>query len=749
MSTQHRIRRSSWLLYLVAFVALAGVAELLRADDLAIMIMILSSGCSAIVAGARTIDMRRVRIAAPLAIGIAVTGATQALAWVFPHGPGASLVLQLIVLIGHVSVGYGVMEWARMRALSSRSPWLVPAVASMVVPVVWAVAAVLLGTGWSALTDVRVASALRLAVDASVLVIVVQASAVGARRNGAFKLLRYGFAAQVGSAVVLATSIWHGFGIPLLFRGLTIVAMALFGAAALHPGFRGERATATVAVQGRAYRVIETATLALAIAVAPGFAAGDDNAFEVLRLLAAMLLVALILTWSDRALRDLEARASDARYRSMHDQLTGLPNWVLMVEDMEAARGSGSIGRQADGAADAALILVKIDGLRTVIGCYGHAAGDELLRAVALRIRLTLGDSGRLYRHDFDVFAVRVDCAADRAMEFAERTVNELSDTLPIGGINLGFSVRAGVASLGNRLLTPQELIREADSAVESAGRGGVRSVVEFDDRQRAEAIRRWEVSARLREGLQAGEFELHYQPIVHARSGTVAAYEALLRWRDGDTIRGPEFFMDIAEDSGMIVDIGEWVFDTAARAAAEWGATRAVRTPVTVNVSARQLLDARLADRLARALDRHGLAPEAMWVELTETALIADTANAARVLSELAELGITICLDDFGVGYSALYHLSMFPISVVKIDKSFVSVLRARASGGEETRKRRVVVRNIVTMAQQLGLSTVAEGVEDAELDEQVAALGCTYAQGWYHGRPLARVDTGAPDHM
>ncbi|MFC7752841.1 putative bifunctional diguanylate cyclase/phosphodiesterase [Tsukamurella soli] len=718
------VARNLWWVFAVPFVLVAVGAEAAHAADLAAVLVFVSGFSCAVVVALVAVRSPDRAGAAFLAVGLLAAAVGNLISRLWVTGPQYPIALQALVVIGHLLQGYGLMRWMRARQLrggSVSAAWLLLAGCGVAL---WAVVVVAAGGRVEVLADARVAGVLRLAVDVAILVVLMQVSFVTARRNRAFILARCTFSFHVAASVVLLIAAWHGRAPTTLFRTFATIAFVLAAATVLHPDFgRHPRDSADVTVNSGAYRVIEIATTGLAVAVAPGLVS-LYSLEDLARLVIVAALVVVILVRSDQALRDLEREAAEARFASTHDALTGLPNSTALVADLQEPE-------------DTTLLLVVIDGVKTVLDGYGYAVGEEALRQVSQRIRIAVADRGRTYRHDGDAFAVLIRGTPAPARAVADNVVAAVAQSFRLGSGRVALVARVGVASRGDRTLSAAELIREADSAADSAHDDGTGGVVVFDNRLRAEAVERLEVSARLRDSLDSGAFELYYQPIVATVGGGVAAFEALIRWRDGDVIRGPDDFMGIAEASGMILEIGDWVLETAiADIERRWRCTTC-RQPVAVNVSARQLRDPALPARVDAALARRGVPPAALWIELTETALIADTENAARVLSELAALGVRISLDDFGVGYSALSHLSSFPISVVKIDKSFVAALRARCDGDQDAQKRRVVVGAIVSMAEQLGLETVAEGVEDVELDARIRELGCTYAQGWLHGRP------------
>ncbi|MDF0529179.1 bifunctional diguanylate cyclase/phosphodiesterase [Tsukamurella sp. 8J] len=717
------MRNQGWfsafaLLVLVPLVGIAVFAQVMDNDPLAEALAVITSavaGSAVLIAGIR---LGESAVVTPLAVGLLSTAVIQTIDHYSPHDSVTTPALEVAVLCAHSIVAFGVMRWLRAHGLSDQRSWPLLLLPVVFVPLVWGGSMLWLGAGVAHLHDPRVAAVLCVSVDAAILVTVMQVSLVTARHNRAFNFMCYGFAVNVAAGVALVMGAWGGHPMPTLYRSLVVIALALFAAAAVHPDFARHAPPDAMQVRRGAYQVVEIATVGVAVAIAPGFGGARGELGATLRMLVVAGLVALILTRTDRALRDLEREAAAARYDGTHDALTGLPNRTRLAEVMAAEKNSRSV------------LYLGVDGLRTVADSFGRGVGDRALVEVARRVQQVVGSQGSTYRVGGEDFVIVTDMRAAVAAALGEHLVTSVSEPFRIGDARIALTAHVGVGQASDGTV-PVDVVREADAAMQSARADGAQPVVVFDERLRAEALDRLELTAGLREAVANGSFELNYQPIVSNTTGRVVAYEALLRWhREGDVVN-PEEFMEVAESSGLIVEIGDWVLDAAL---SEIGRHRRSggRSAVSVNLSARQLQDPGLAERVDRALARHGVPPSALWIELTETALIADTDNAARVLSDLADLGVRVSLDDFGVGYSALNHLSQFPISVVKIDKSFV-----RALGDDDGYKRQVVVSAIVAMCRSLGIETVAEGIEDASLATRVRDLGCTYSQGWFHGRP------------
>jgi diguanylate cyclase (GGDEF)-like protein len=421
------------------------------------------------------------------------------------------------------------------------------------------------------------------------------------------------------------------------------------------------------------------------------------------------------------------------RHQALHDPLTGLPNRTLILERLhhwfERSRRTKAQG---------ALLFIDLDEFKLVNDRLGHDAGDQLLCAVGERLNGVVRASDTVSRVGGDEFLVLCeDLAGGReAVELAERLLACLEGPFTLSGRQQRVTASIGLA-LSRGQGGADALIRDADAAMYRAKeRGGGRCEV-FDEAMR-DWSRRWrEAEADLRRGLDAGEFFNLYQPIVSAADGVILGFEALVRWRHpNEGIVPPIDFIPTAEQSGLIVELGEWVLRRACADATEWvvpGATVPLR--VSVNVSPRQLTDPGLVATVAAALQVSGLEPDRLSLELTESALIEDAESTLQILSDLKALGVRLELDDFGTGYSSLTYARQFPIDALKIDRSFVDGL---GTSPEDS----AIVSAVISMGRALGLHVVAEGVETEEQVRQLRIMGCRLAQGYLFSRPVPVAD-------
>ncbi|HEY2943349.1 MAG TPA: EAL domain-containing protein [Vicinamibacteria bacterium] len=418
---------------------------------------------------------------------------------------------------------------------------------------------------------------------------------------------------------------------------------------------------------------------------------------------------------------------------ALHDALTGLANRTLFGDRLHQAVARG---RRRDDYSFAVL-YVDLDQFKVVNDSLGHLAGDEVLVALARRLETCLRPGDTVARLGGDEFAVLVEDVDDasQALRIADRIHEELGPPLKVRGHEVFATASVGIARGAARYEHAHDLLRDADIAMYRAKRRGRGHSEIFDASMHAVATLRLKMETELRRALERQELRLHFQPVVSLETHRIAGMEALVRWQHPD--RGlllPGEFIPLAEEIGAIVPLGRWVIRNACAEARRWQEQARGGPPVaiSVNLSARQFSQTDVLALACEALDESGLPAPGLRLELTESALMDDPAGAAAKLGELKQLGVNLDIDDFGTGYSSLSYLRRFPIDALKIDRAFVSRMDADVEDRE-------IVRTIVTLAANLGVSAVAEGVETPAQAAQLRGFHCPYAQGFLFSRPVA----------
>jgi diguanylate cyclase (GGDEF)-like protein len=417
-----------------------------------------------------------------------------------------------------------------------------------------------------------------------------------------------------------------------------------------------------------------------------------------------------------------EARAvQDALHRSLHDALTDLPNRVLFTERLEHALALSDRSRRT-----VAVLFLDLDGFKRVNDSLDHRAGDELLVAVARRLRAALRPGDTVARFGGDEFAVLLEDlpGEDEAVLAAERVLEQLSEPFAVRSRQIAISASIGVASGHN---PRDDLVRAADLAMYQAKADGKGCIRRFKDEMGVAVALRLDLEVDLRAALDRGAVDVHFQPIVDIATGETRAFEALARWchpRRGWV--SPTEFVPIAEETGLVLELGRHVLGHACAVAAAWSKS----LPLSVNLSAVQLEQPGLDETVRAALAESGLAPERLVLEITETVLMRDANAAVARLEELKELGIGLSVDDFGTGYWSLLHLEQLPLDGLKMAKTFVDGLL-------DPDHDPVVARAIIDIGKSFGLDVVAEGIEHAEQRERLLELGCPLGQGFHFARP------------
>jgi diguanylate cyclase (GGDEF)-like protein/PAS domain S-box-containing protein len=432
--------------------------------------------------------------------------------------------------------------------------------------------------------------------------------------------------------------------------------------------------------------------------------------------------------------RDIsERRTLEAvTHQAFHDPLTDLANRALFTDRVAAA-----LARRPDtSSATVAVLLLDLDDFKTVNDSLGHAAGDELLIAVAARLRSCVRPGDTLARLAGDEFAILLDVLDDEgaAVAVAKRVGKRLEAPFEIEAMEVAVRASIGISLGQSPDARPDDLMRDADVAMYEAKARGKGGYSVFEPRMRHAVVKRMELKADLRHALERGELHVLYQPYVKLEDESIVGAEALLRWDHPERgVIPPLDFIPLAEEMGLIVPIGRWVLGEASAQAVAWARRwpRLGSLTLSVNISARQLQDRGFVGEVAEIVAEQGLPAERVVLELTESSLVEDPDQAVRRLRALRELGIRLAIDDFGTGYSSLGYLQRYPIEILKVHRTFIAELGRHP---EEP----ALTTAILQLAHHLGMQTVAEGVEDVVQVEALRTLGCRFAQGFYFSKPL-----------
>ncbi|MGC9669012.1 putative bifunctional diguanylate cyclase/phosphodiesterase [Planosporangium sp. 12N6] len=507
-----------------------------------------------------------------------------------------------------------------------------------------------------------------------------------------------------------------------------LLSYVLWGAAALHPSMRtlSEPATEVVPHLTRSRLVLLAGAALLAPTALVGQGLYDPGHIDWITIsVGAVVLIMLVLA-------RLSGLVSHVQDQATHDELTGLGNRRLLHRRMAEAL--------AVGAPEAVhLAVIDLDDFKMINDRLGHHVGDELLVAVARRLTAAAGTGAAVARLGGDEFAILLaPCTRDGADAVLARVAEALRRPVWAGGQELLVLASAGVGDAAGAT-QPRELLRRADVALDAAKDRGKHQVARYDPELDRHATEDAHLGAQLRKAIDAGELYLVYQPIVELPHGRLAGAEVLVRWRHPE--RGsvaPDVFIPVAERSGLIVPLGEWVLREACEQAARWRCLpdAVPLEKISVNVSARQLCEPEFPDTVARIIRDTGMEPSRLVVEVTETAVFGG-GTAMESVRALHRLGVTIALDDFGTGHSSLGLLRTCPVDILKVDKSFVDEV---ASGSDQD----VIATALIHIANGMGLQAVAEGVETVAQADHLYRLGYHFAQGYHFARPLPAEEFG-----
>jgi diguanylate cyclase (GGDEF)-like protein/PAS domain S-box-containing protein len=437
----------------------------------------------------------------------------------------------------------------------------------------------------------------------------------------------------------------------------------------------------------------------------------------------------VVVTWRDvTARKDFEEQLTRMAF---HDSLTGLANRALMTDRLQQAlaRAERQFGRLA-------LLFLDLDNFKTINDSLGHDAGDELLIAVAARLRACLRGEDTAARLGGDEFTILLEEVSDsaEAVAAAERITTAFSNPFCLRGRDVYVTASVGVAVSQTRGASAEALLRSADLALYRAKASGKACLALYEPGMEANALDRLELETDLRHAVERQEFRLEYQPIFSILDGRLTEVEALVRWQHPTRgLLAPAVFIPLAEENGLILPIGRWVLEEACRQARLWQDSFTEGPPpiMDVNLSARQFQQPDLVSEIIRILDATGLEARNLKLEITESVLMDDADASLKTMQALRSLGIRLAVDDFGTGYSSLSYLQRFPVDTLKIDRSFVNAL------GRDPQSR-AIVQSVVLLAKTLGLDVTGEGVETTAQEAELRFLGCDQGQGFLFARPV-----------
>ena len=438
------------------------------------------------------------------------------------------------------------------------------------------------------------------------------------------------------------------------------------------------------------------------------------------------------LAEQERISRELEESREHFRAAALHDALTGLPNRTLLMNHLRLAVEHSKRRPEYRFAA----LYLDLDRFKVINDSLGHIAGDQLLVELARRLEECIRSTDTVARLGGDEFAILLSDIEDYgdATRVAERIHESLGRPFHLGGHEVYTSASIGITLSATGYNEPEAILRDADTVMYRAKANGKARHELFDEAMHARAVALLRTETDLRRGVERDEFRVVYQPILSLTTGEVEGFEALARWQHPERgVVSPSEFIPVAEETGLIVELGRRVLREACRQLSEWQARGLVGPAqhVSVNISGKQFARAELAASVAEALTDSGLDPRCLRLEITESVVMANAESACATLGRLRTLGLGVSIDDFGTGYSSLSYLHRFPVDTLKVDRSFIGRMGEGDENGE-------LVRAIVTLARNLDMRVVAEGVETARQRDLLRGLGCEYAQGYYFSRPL-----------
>lgn len=439
----------------------------------------------------------------------------------------------------------------------------------------------------------------------------------------------------------------------------------------------------------------------------------------------------------ERISRALQESKEHFRHAAFHDALTGLPNRALLTDHLKLAIERAK--RRPDHLF--AVLFLDLDRFKNINDSLGHTIGDQLLIAIARRVEGCLRPMDTVARLGGDEFAILLDGLEDfdDAIHVAKRVQDDLMEPFNLKGHEVYTTASIGIALSTTGYDHPDNILRDADTAMYRAKDNGKARYELFDTVMHTRAVALLKLENDLRRAIERQEFKVYYQPIVSLETDQIAGFEALVRWDHPE--RGlvpPDEFIPLSEETGLITEIGQWVLHEACRQTRQWQASMQRPLMLSVNLSGKQFIHANLIEQIKQTLRETDFDPRCLRLEITESVVMENAEAAASMLLQLRDLGVHLSIDDFGTGYSSLSYLHRFPVTTLKIDRSFIG----RMGEGDENSE---IVRTIVTLANNLGMEVVAEGVETAEQLALLRKLKCEYGQGYFFSRPVDAEKAGA----
>jgi diguanylate cyclase (GGDEF)-like protein len=650
-----------------------------------------------------------------------------------------TLIPDCLILPAYLCVGYAYMVMLSRRRAADDDPATVDAILVGLAGafLIWTF---LIGpalTSSRLLSSVQIADALFPILDVVLLVLVAQMMLAGGSRTPSLRLLIVGTIAMFGADLLFCLRDVQLVAVSQQYvNALFLVMFVLMPAAALHPSTRALVEEQRVTVRDMSpLRLVVIGLVVVVPTIITSLIPVGEMTNDLVR---ATLCAFIVLGTLARVVRSNNSRVRAeraTRRRATHDGLTDLPNRELLSE---------TVSRWADRAVaehlEISLLFIDLDRFKMINDHWGHQVGDELLCEVAGRLGEQVRSEDVVARIGGDEFVIALASPSHLrlAESMADRLLVELAHPfeLSVGRVVISASIGVAKSTGGAHAL---ELIRDADTAMNKAKGSGRNAYAMFDTSLREQVRDRVKLEQALRGALERGELEVHFQPIIDLPTEELDGFEALMRWSSPELgFVSPMEFIPIAEETGMIEEMGAWLLRKSVRQLQAWSESRgpdARPLHVSVNVAVRQLRDGTLVKIVDDTLRDTGLPPEALWLEITESGVMEDIEAALLTLNALHALGVTLCIDDFGTGYSSLSYLNRLPVGIVKIDRSFISDIG-------QTGSNEPIVRAVLAMTHAMGHRVVAEGVETEVQRDWLREQGCDLVQGWLYGKAQRPAD-------